>query len=174
MLILGAHDNRSFVAEVARAHGGRLRRYLTRRLANGADAPDLAQEIYLRLLRLGRHEEIRSPEAYLLTIAGNLLYEHAMKQASAPQTADVAEWAALHPADDVDLPSQAETRERLAALDLALRQLSPKSQAVLVMRRRDGFSLDEIGVRLGISRNTVKKHLAKALSHCRQRLERFR
>ena len=162
------------MAAVALQHGRRLKRFLSQRLANRADAPDLAQEIYLRLLRLERHEEIRTPEAYLLTIAGNLLHEHAMRQANAPPSVDITEIAATYGGFDEDLPLQAETQQRLDALDLALKRLSPKSHAVLVMRRRDGFTLEEIGAQLGISRNTVKKHLAKALSHCRQRLEHFK
>lgn len=143
-------------------------------MPNRADAPDLAQEIYLRLLRLERREEIRTPEAYLLTMAGNLLHEHAMRRATAPPSVDITELATTFGAPDEDLAAQAETHERLRALNLALKRLPSKSQAVLVLHRRDGFSLDEIGAQLGISRNTVKKHLAKALSHCRQRLERFK
>jgi RNA polymerase sigma factor (sigma-70 family) len=159
---------------MALQHGQRLRRFLSRRLPNRADAPDLAQEIYLRLLRLGRHEEIRTPEAYLLTIAGHLLHEHAMRRAAAPPSVDVGELIAPHGMVDDDLCEQAQTQQRLRALGHALARLSPKSQAVLVLHRRDGYSLEEIATELGISRNTVKKHLAKALSHCRQRLERLR
>ena len=80
-----AQDPHSFVAAVAARHGPRLKRFLRRRLRNRADAPDLAQEVYLRLLRVERPEEIRSPEAYLLTVASHLLREHTVKQAAVPR-----------------------------------------------------------------------------------------
>ena len=37
--------------------------------------------------------------------------------------------------------------------------------------RRDGKTYEEIGARLGISRNMVKKYLAQALGECRKRVE---
>jgi hypothetical protein len=47
--------------EVARFHGTRPRRYLAGRLRNAADVPDLAQEIFLRLLRVEPYDLIRPP-----------------------------------------------------------------------------------------------------------------
>ncbi len=44
--------NRSFVANIAARYGPRLRRFLSVRLRNAADVPDLAQEVFLRLLRV--------------------------------------------------------------------------------------------------------------------------
>ena len=68
---MGVPDNRSFVASIAARYGRRLRRFLSVRLRNTADVPDLAQEVFLRLLRVEGCENIRSPEAYLFTIASH-------------------------------------------------------------------------------------------------------
>jgi DNA-directed RNA polymerase specialized sigma24 family protein len=57
---LTVEGRREFVAEIAGKHGTRLRRYLAARLRNAADASDLVQEIFLRLLRVDRHESIRN------------------------------------------------------------------------------------------------------------------
>jgi|APSaa5957512535_1039671.scaffolds.fasta_scaffold244328_1 DNA-directed RNA polymerase specialized sigma24 family protein len=46
-------------------HRERLHRYLRSRLANDADAQELAQEAFLRLLRISRTELIKHPQAYL-------------------------------------------------------------------------------------------------------------
>ena len=59
----------SFVSAIALKYGDRLRRYLSQRLRNVADAPDLAQEVFLRLMRVEHHETISSPEAYLYTLS---------------------------------------------------------------------------------------------------------
>jgi len=46
-----------------------LKRYLSQRVGNRAEVEDLAQEIYLRLLRIERKDLIRSPEALLFRVA---------------------------------------------------------------------------------------------------------
>src|SRR5687768_1272079 len=52
-----------------------LHRFLMRRLHNHDNAQDLAQEVYLRLLRVDNGELIRDPLAFLYRIALNLVYE---------------------------------------------------------------------------------------------------
>ena len=49
--------------QIALQQGMKLRRYLAARLRNAADVPDLVQEVFLRMLRVERHESIRNPEA---------------------------------------------------------------------------------------------------------------
>ncbi len=44
-------DKRSFVAGIVTQYGRRLRRFLSVRLRNVQDVPELAQEVLLRLLR---------------------------------------------------------------------------------------------------------------------------
>jgi DNA-directed RNA polymerase specialized sigma24 family protein len=46
-----SHLKENFVSSIASRYGERLRSFLTRRLRNTADAPDLAQEVFLRLMR---------------------------------------------------------------------------------------------------------------------------
>lgn len=70
-----------------------------------------------------------------------------------------------------DPASHLETQERLKQLQSALDQLSPKAQAALLLHRRDGYSLEEIGAQLGVSRAMAAKYLCKALLHCRKQLE---
>jgi RNA polymerase sigma factor (sigma-70 family) len=160
-------ERSSFVAAVAGRYGRQLRRYLTSRLRRAGDAPDLAQEVYLRLLRIERHELIRNPEAYVLTIANNLLHEHALRQAAAPPITDIDAAFAELQASEPDPADQADAQQRIRELERALERLSPKAQAALLLHRRDGYSLEEIGARLGVSRAMAKKYLAKSLAHCR-------
>jgi RNA polymerase sigma factor (sigma-70 family) len=163
---------KNFVADVAAKHGQRLRRFLAARLRNSADAADLAQEVFLRLLRVERFEQIRSPEAYLLTIASHVIHQHSLTTANAPATVDAFD-ALLdeHSATDSDAVDRAHLEHRLEALDHALARLPPRTRAVFVLQRRDGYTLDEISTLLGISRSAVKKHLAKALAQCSHQLQ---
>jgi DNA-directed RNA polymerase specialized sigma24 family protein len=54
-----------FVEKLFAEHRGALQRYISRRLRTKSDAPDLTQEVYVRLLRLSDTEAIRNPQLYL-------------------------------------------------------------------------------------------------------------
>lgn len=164
--------NQAFVADIEKQHGARLRRFLASRLRPGAaDIADLVQEIFLRLLRIQDHETIRNSEAYLYTIAFHVLHQHKLRQSAMPEAVEITELIDEMEASPEENPaSRAEVGERLEVLQAALTQLSPKAQAVLLLHRRDGYSLEEIGSKLGISRAMAAKYLSRALLHCRQRL----
>lgn len=157
-----------------RQHGLSLRRFLASRLRNAAaDLPDLVQEVFLRLLRVEKHETIRSPEAYLITIASHVLHQHALRRSAGPEPVDITEELLELDSDaESDPAARVELDQRIAELERSLRQLSPKARTALILHRRDGFSLEEIGSQLGVSRAMAKKYLAQALSHCRQQLRR--
>ena len=65
----------AWLEEVVQRNDRDLKRYLSQRVTNSAEAEDLAQEIYLRLLRIERQDLIRSPEALLFRIASNAVFE---------------------------------------------------------------------------------------------------
>ena len=158
----------SFVSALATRYGERLRSFLTRRLRNEADAPDLAQEVFLRLMRVEHHETIRSPEAYLFTVASHVLHQHALKQSAAPVSVDIADlFSELQLISPDDPASKADLQQRLEHLERSLKQLPPKVSTTLMLHRFAGFSIEEIGQQLGVARPTAKKYLARALTHVR-------
>jgi len=137
-------------------------------MRNAADAPDLAQEVFLRLLRTDRHEAIRSPEAYLFTVASHVLHQHAVLQSTTPPVLDISEVVSELQSLTEDGPeAQAALQQRLEELERAIRRLPAKEASVLLLHRLSGYSIEEIGKELGIARITAAKYLAKALAHCR-------
>ncbi len=163
-------EKHALIADLATQHGRQLERYLSRHLRNRTDVPDVTQEVYLRLLRVERPAEIRNPEAYLLTIAGHLVYEHKVRQAAAPPVIELEDAPIEFQVAEEDVSTRVAVRQRFEAFERAVARLSPRMRTTLLMHRRDGFSLEEIGTRLGISRNVAKKYLAKALFYCRKNL----
>jgi RNA polymerase sigma factor (sigma-70 family) len=163
---------KAFVAALAKEHGQGLRRFLAARLREAVDdIPDLVQEIYLRLLRVPNHEAIRSPQAYLFTVAHHVLHQHKMSLAATPESVDLMDVVADMEAQAVEDPgAQLDLRRRLQALDVLLQQVPPRCRATFILHRRFGFTLEEIGAHLGVSRPMAKKYLVKALVHCRRHL----
>jgi RNA polymerase sigma-70 factor (ECF subfamily) len=163
------------VADLAVSHGDQLRRFLVARVRNVADVPDMVQEVYLRMLRVPNVESIRSPEAYLFTVAQHVVQQHTLRQRATPPSVDLTQILEIQPATpDVDPVLATDAAQCVERLQGAIEELSPKVRATFLLHRRDGLSLEEIGTRLGISRPMVKKNLMKALLHLRQRLEQVR
>lgn len=164
-------DRQAFVSTVATEHGGRLRRFLQARLHHAtADIPDLMQEIFLRLMRLNNPETIRTPEAYLYTVAKAVLHQHRAQQNAIPEALDIMDvLAELEESYCFGPEAQIDAQQRLAEFNHLLSQLPRKAYATLILNRVAGMTLEEVGTRLGISRAMAKKYLAKALTHCRPR-----
>jgi RNA polymerase sigma factor (sigma-70 family) len=169
---LAARDPQTLVAALAESHGPQLRRFLLARIRNSADVSDILQDIYLRMLRIPRVESIRSPEAYLFTVAQHVLQQYTLLQSKARPSSDLAGiLEGLHGRVEADPMLEVDAQRCLEELQQALDLLSPKVRATFILHRRDGLSIDEIGARLGISRPMVKKNLVKALMQFRRRLD---
>lgn len=163
----------SFVSSIALRYGDKLRRFLSQRLRNVADAPDLAQEVFLRLMRVEHHETIRSPEAYLFTVASHVLHQHTLRQSTAPKSVNIAEIFSELQLTSGDDPARAlATDQRMQILLKAMKELPPKISTTLWLHRFAGQSLEEIAQHLGVSRPSAKLYLARALRYVKDADER--
>jgi RNA polymerase sigma factor (sigma-70 family) len=169
---LRSETKHAFLTSVERSYGQQLRRFVSARLRNAAaDAPDLTQEVYLRLLRIDDHEAIRNPQAYLFTVASHVLHQHALRQSTTLDSVGLVDVESQLPADvQADPATQVETEQAFEELGRSLQKLSPKAYATLILSRCEGLPLQQIGERLGVSRDQVKKYLARALIHVREGL----
>ena len=154
---------------MALRYGRGLRRFLAVRLRNVDDVPDLAQEVYLRLLRVSHQEAIRNPEAYLFTVANHVLYQYSIHRTTKVEFIDITEATAelLSPPGEEPL-ARAENSERVERLQKILKRLPPRVGAALVMHRIGGYTVQEVANELGVARETAKKYLSRAAEHCRK------
>jgi RNA polymerase sigma-70 factor (ECF subfamily) len=170
-----AEPNAGFVERLFAEHGRALHAYFLRRLRVKTDAPDLAQEVYLRLLRVNDIDAIRDPQHYLFTVASNLLKEYGVAQHRRRQSTvgvDAATLAEL-PGDSPPVDGGLDTSNRLARLHDVLEELPPRWRNALILQYRYGLTYAQIGEHLGVSSNMVKKYLAQALARCRRRMARW-
>jgi RNA polymerase sigma factor (sigma-70 family) len=169
-----ADAKHSFVERLFAEHRAGLQAFFVRRLRTAADAPDLAQEVYVRMLRVNDQDAIRNPRHYLYTVAHNLVKEHAAlerRQAMGVSidAAPVHEQLQARPAFDGDL----DTKQRLARLDVVLRQLPPRARAAIVLKFTHELSYREIAINLGISQQMAKRYVAQGMRHCQRRMGRL-
>jgi RNA polymerase sigma-70 factor (ECF subfamily) len=163
--------NTALVERLYLAHCEALHRYFARRVRERSDAEDLAQQVYVRLLRVADVEALRNPDAYLQTIAANLIKEHAMAGRVSRHSVALDEVAFLPElAVRPSYPDILDTQERAARMREVLQELPLKCQAAVTMCYWRGMSYEEIGHELHISVNMVKKYLVQALAHCRRRM----
>jgi RNA polymerase sigma-70 factor (ECF subfamily) len=165
--VLKPSGQHSVAAKACEQYHAELHRFLMRRLQSSQHAQDLAQEAYLRLLRVERAELVRQPRAYLYRIAVNLILEFRLRARREPivfdsdALAEAAEQISEAPADEGERAADAQQ------IELILDQLPPLYRAIFVLRKRDGLSYQEIAEQLEISVHTVKKYLARAVAKCR-------
>ena len=155
----------SKVSEWFRDWQAPLRRFLTRRRAGtAADIDDIAQEVFLRLLRYDRAELIDFPQAYLYKIASNVSAEWAMR--SSRRMPHQSEWLAeLVDALSPDIEVEREAID--AQLKSAVNALPPRAREILRLHYGDNSTHEEIAQRLGVTRKIVKRDMARAYATLR-------
>lgn len=142
------------LAAVFEQHHGLVFRTAYRITGNAADAEDVLQTVFLRLLRQ-QQPEMRQPESYLRRAAIN---------ASLDLIRDRGDRAAM-PEDTAAPASGGELRHELRQ---ALGRLDPKHAEMFVLRYFEGHSNGEIAEALGISALLV----AVTLHRTRARLQK--
>ena len=169
-----AEAKQTLVERLFAEQRGALQAFFRRRAGCRLEAADLAQEVYLRMLRVADTDAIRDLEAYLFGVASHVAKEHAAVEWRRGRTVDVDDASIQE--QIAELPSfdgQIDTEQRVTRLREVLRQLPPKCQAAVVLQYRYGLSYAEIAARLGISAHMVKKYVGQALGHCRRRMARL-
>jgi len=170
MLAWVAGDAGAFEQLYAR-HRLKLYRYLLRQLRDTAQADELFQDVWQRVIaaRTGW-----TPDAgfatWLYTIAHHRLGDHwrALKhRPAAPADADER----LARQADGDTPERVLSDfERRRQLQLALDGLPEEQREVLLLRLEQELTLEEIGEVTGVGRETVKSRLRYAMDKLRARL----
>jgi RNA polymerase sigma factor (sigma-70 family) len=139
-----------------------LQRFLQGRSQVPQSAADLAQEVYLRILRFPPHVIIEQPQAYLYRIAANVVHDFNLRARSSLVTCDsraVDEIAAR--CADASRDEVADPIADRQEIERLLSPLPPAWRAAIVLRHRDGFSYEEIAQQMKTTVEAVKKYLIR-------------
>lgn len=144
-----------------------LLRFLARGLGEQSDAQDLAQEVFLRLLRVEDPDLIRHPRAYLYRVAVNVIQEWRLRNRRFPVKDD---YDLEQEPDEADPVDEIEASERAERLNRAVAKLPARYRAVLMLRVNRGLTHKEVAEELEMTPRMVKRHLIKAYAKLRERL----
>jgi RNA polymerase sigma-70 factor (ECF subfamily) len=145
-----------------------LRKFLARSGAvRSADLDDVAQEVFVRLLRYDRAELVEHPQAYLFKMALNVAAEWAIRARNTqPHDAgwlndlladEQADDAAFHHATHVEV-------------ERALNTLTSRQREVLKLQFTEELGRAEIAARVGTTQRSVKRILMKSYEKLRDEL----
>jgi RNA polymerase sigma factor (sigma-70 family) len=145
-----------------------LMSYFKRRVGDHAEAEDLTQQVFVRLLAAGDLAQVEQADGYVFTIAANLLRDRG-RQAARRGT------VALDPALIDELIHEAVEdrspervllgRETVAEVLRALDELGERTRDIYVLFRLENMKQREIASLLGVGQSTVEKHVVKATLH---------
>lgn len=148
-----------------------IRRFLASRVACNATAADLTQETFVRLAQLPDLAVIDNARTYLFRIAANLATDHLRAVVRRKTELFEPDAPLLDYPDGAATPEAALlAKEELAIVVQALGELSPLCRHIFVLNRFEGLPHKVIASRLDVCVSTVEKHIARALNHCRRRL----
>lgn len=145
-------------------HHGWLYGWLRGKLGNRAEAADLAQDTFLRLLGKREAAPLREPRGYLATIARGLLIDRYRRQAL--EHAYLEALAQQAEPTTISAETHAIIIETLLAIDRLLDRLGARTRTIFLLAQIEELSYVEISQRLGVSLPTVKKHLVRAYTEC--------
>lgn len=132
-----------------------LRRYLSGRTRCSQEAADIYQESVVRVLEQSRKSTINNPIGYAIRVARNLLTTR-----SVDCDDDI---------DNIDSPKAnpeylLQEAQRIELISQALDSMPEQRRRAFELRRLHGESRKAIAEQLGISTETVTRHITRALA----------
>ena len=154
------------------AHNQELLSFLKMRLSE-AEAREVAQESYARLLRLDQPETSSFLRAYLFKTAANLsidrLRHRTTLRLKQPQL------GFLHELASEPTPEELTAREQEARLAATcLQELPEPCRRAFLLYRVYEYSLNEVAREIGVSERMIRYYVVQAMTHCRMRLQTTR
>ena len=137
---------------------------LKSRLGDSPDLPDLAQEVFLRLLRIRQPELIRDPEAYVYRVALNVAQEWRLRAAQSKDHSSAA-LEALEAADEPEESTVRDQRQRI--IRRAVAELPAATRSALLLHVYRDMTYEHVAEHMGVSRRAVKRYLANGYAALR-------
>jgi RNA polymerase sigma factor (sigma-70 family) len=163
-------DHRHRLASWFREWRRPIRHWLSRRSSvPTADLDDVAQEVFLRLLRYSDAVVVDNPQGYLFRIAANVASE--WRERARVRRPHDQSWLQELQIDAADEPENAAARSLVQEhVQAAVQRLPQRQRVVLLLHVNDGLTYLQIAQQLGLSYRAVLRDLTRAYSQLRMQL----
>ncbi|MDO6712146.1 RNA polymerase sigma factor [Aliiglaciecola sp. 2_MG-2023] len=161
-------QQRALISELFTQHNEILLRFLRARLQSDADAHEVAQEAYVKLLDLDKPGAVSYLRSYLFKVASNL----AIDRLRAKQTAVKYQPLLFFDEESPSAEQEAIVNERVQLVSSFISELPPKCRKAFLLSRYHGLSSKQISNVMRISDRMVRKYLVRATEHCKMRLQK--
>ena len=162
----------SQAADLDRKFRAPLLAYFSKRVPTRTEAEDLTQEVFVRLLHHPDRHDGQTVEAYVFTIAANLLRDRSKSVAGnfdrTSQNVDLlVETGHYSPSliEDRDPERVLVGKEAIEDVLEALGELGERTRDVFILARLEAMQHREIADMYGISVSSVEKMIMKAMVH---------
>jgi RNA polymerase sigma factor (sigma-70 family) len=168
-------DSASVIASLSARFRVPLQRFFVKRRIPRDDVDDLVQDVFVRMASRPNVESLERLEAYLFTIAANLLRDRHRRQTFMGTDAHEPYDESLHGDAEHTLSPERSllAAQIIAQLVEALFELPERTRAVFTLYHIEELPHLEISRRLGIAVSTIEKHMGRANAHLVKRMERL-
>jgi len=145
--------------------------FVSRILKNEAEADDIVQEVFVKIWesrdKLDDHKLLNS---YIFTIAYNNSIDLIRKRISNNKYLEHLKNSSVINFTPTII-SQIEFDELNNQAEKLIANLPERQKQVFLLHKKEGLTYPEIAGQLGISKNTVENHMAKALKYLREHMD---
>ncbi|MGH8200511.1 MAG: RNA polymerase sigma factor [Steroidobacteraceae bacterium] len=156
------------LAEISRNHYAALVRFLSVRTGSVADAEEIVQEAFAKMLALDRPGTISFLASYVWRVAVNLATDRTRQRVLHERYARALPQVETRACS---AESTVEARQRLAIVERAIGNLPPRCLEAFILHVMNGLTFDEVGREMRISGRMAQKHLARALEYLQSCLD---
>jgi RNA polymerase sigma-70 factor (ECF subfamily) len=168
-------DRGQFVGTLFQRHRRQLLWYLLRLTSSREDAEEIAQEAYLRLLRVdGLECDAVRARNYLFRTATNLVRDNYRRRTARCEQLHVV-------LDDLQVEAEDTALDRIVDFEMAadivlaiLRGVPPRPRQAFLLHFGHGITYEQIALELGVSKKTVERDVVNTLEICRSKLAQWR
>ena len=159
----------SDVERLFREHNAALLRFIAAKVGSEQEAREIAQEAYVHLLQLDHPEAISYLRAFLFKTAANLAVDRLRQRSRRVHISSMAnlDFAVFELTPDRQLGGE----QALALFGTAVAQLPAKCRQAFLLHRVYEMSVDDIAAQMAIGACMVRRYIARALEHVRERLD---
>jgi len=151
-----------------------LTRYFHRRVQNISEVEDLVQDVFARMVARDSNEPIAHLGAYVLKTAASVFADWLRRRSSHAAKFHVSIESSELGETEVSPERIWCGKEDLQAATVVLLQMPERTRTVFVLRRLEGWKVQEIAAHLGISASAVEKHMLRAVQQLCLEVEKRR